>query len=273
MCRNILKGSLVIIFTFAVFLIVKRMIADVGGMPHVLVSAYQPAFFALRGIVPAAASVLMLIIMIHLLLNYIRGANTIRCVPPVRGALYGFMYGALWFLGFLEMYFVNGSSLQRHALSGARDVIALSAFGLFAGLMFIPRERVATACESLIVVVPVSACFAVFHQAQYFIAFPEVNQHVHDVSGLIWLLACGAWIGVMYYFLRPSMEGIHRRILFFSANMFGVNWLLYNSFYRVFLDIPVGDILIRTGFDVAGVSLGLYLYESMRKAERAYFGI
>lgn len=273
MCRNILKGALVIIFTFAVFLIVKRMIADVGGMPLVLIRAYQPAFFALRGIVPVAASALMFIIMVHLLLNFKRSANSIRCAPSVRGALYGFMYGALWFLGFLEMYFVNGSSLQRHALSGVRDVIALSAFGLFAGLMFLPRERIKTAGESLIVVVPVSACFAMCHQAQYFIAFPEIDQHVHDAPGLLWLLACGAWIGVMYYFLRPAIDGTYRRILFFSANMFGVNWLLYNSFYCVFLDIPSRDILIRTGFDIAGVFLGLCLYESMRKAECAYFDI
>jgi len=270
--KNCLKGIAVLIVTFAVFLLLKKLIGNIGGMPRVFTEAYPPSIFVRMDIVPVAASVIMTIIITHLLLNYMRVRRTIPVAPIFRGSIYGFMYGILWFFGFLEMVVVNNSDVFRHVSSGVRDCVSLGVFGTMSGFFFYSRDKAPVADDiSLVVAVPVSIFFALFHQAQFYFTFPEVNQHVSDVRGVIWLCATGAWIGLMYYIFRPKGKGALRRIVDFSVNLFGINWLLYNSFYRVFIDIPVSDIIIRCAFDVAGVIVGLCVYEFGRKMEKSVF--
>jgi hypothetical protein len=270
--KNCLKGIAVLIVTFAVFLLLKKLIGNIGGMPRVFTEAYPPSIFVRMDIVPAAASVIMTIIMTHLLLNYMRVRRTIPVAPMFRGSMYGFMYGILWFFGFLEMVVVNNSDVFRHVSSGVRDCVSLGTFGTMAGILFYSRDKAPVADDiSFVVIIPVSIFFALFHQAQFYFTFPEVNQHVYDVRGVVWLFAAGAWIGFMYYVFRLSGKSTLRRVVYFSVNLFGINWLLYNSFYRVFIDIPVSDIIIRCAFDVAGVIAGLCVYEFGRKMEKRMF--
>lgn len=68
----------------------------------------------------------------------------------------------------------------------------------------------------------------------------------------------------MYTFLGNQSLRPTARILFFAINTFGINWFFYTAFYLLFLDIPVADTVLRCASDVAGVIVGLLVFERFR---------
>jgi hypothetical protein len=260
--KTMLKSIFIVIMTFAVFILLKNTIAQVGGMPQSFKDAYQESYFIRSGTFYPAIILLMTVILIHMLLNYIYLQKHIQCMTQVKGTLYGLAFGILWFFGFLELVVTYHSDFFRHVTSGVRDLISLTVFGILAGLCFttkaVDSDRKG---ESLGVMLYTSVLFALFHGIQYFFTFKAIEQHIDDIFTVVWLLSTGAWIGIMYYYLSPKIENRVLKTIFFSVNTFGINWLLYTSFYHLFLDMPVYDLLIRCIFDMSGIWLGLLLYE------------
>lgn len=259
--RNTMKAALVVVLTFAVFLIMRSILADVGGMPDAFKNAYPPSVFVETGTFTPAIILLMSTILLHLLFNY-RALNlSMPCPDRIKGATYGFLFGMLWFLGFLELVFVYGSSLERHVSSGIRDLVTLTWFGVLSGLFFStpgqPHIGLPKSAHAAIIVVCVSVSFAFFHWLQYALTLPQIEQRVDDALSVFWLLITGAWIGVMSIFLGNRTQTPLGNAFNFSVNVFGVNWLLYTSFYALFLAIPIADILIRCMFGIVGVFVGL----------------
>lgn len=264
--RNVLKGLFVIIITFIVFIALKNVMGDIGGMPESFKAAYGDSIFIKAGLFYPAVITLFLIIFIHLLLNYCYLFKYIGLVPNKRGIMYGLLFGGLWFLGFIELIVTYHSNYQRHILSGIRDLISLSIFGLMIGILFKNNSiKTVKRHESLFVIIPVAGFFALFHGIQYHLTFKEIEQSANNIFIILWLLMIGAWIGIMYYYLAPSSNKVVFKVCFFSLNVFGINWLLYTSFYNLFLDIPYNDILIRCTFDSFGVLIGVMIYELLRR--------
>lgn len=260
--KPLLKGILIIILTFTVFILLKNIFAQVGGMPQSFKNAYPESYFIKTGTFYPAIILLMIMIFIHLLLNYICLQKTIPYRNCLKGLLYGAAFGILWFFGFLELVFTYHSDFFRHASSGLRDLLSLIVFGILAGIFFTTKTpSIEKHREAVGVMLYTAIFFTVFHGAQYYLTFTAIKQQVDDISIVFWLLGTGAWIGLMYYGLSPKMENILKKTMFFACNTFGINWFLYTSFYHLFLDIPVLDLLIRCGFDIAGIFLGLFLYE------------
>lgn len=264
--RNVLKGLFAIIITFIVFIALKSVIGDIGGMPESFKAAYDDSIFIKAGLFYPAVITLFLMIFIHLLFNFCYLQKYIGLVPSKRGIVYGALFGGLWFFGFMELIVTYHSNFQRHLLSGIRDLISLSIFGLMIGILF-KRDAIKTVKrqESLFVIIPVAVFFAIFHGIQYQLTFKGIEQSANDILTVLWLLMIGAWIGFMYYFIAPSSNNIVFKASFFSINVFGLNWLFYTSFYNLFLDIPYSDIVIRCAFDSFGVLIGVMVYELLKK--------
>lgn len=260
--KTILKSILIVIVTFAVFILLNNTIAQVGGMPQTLKNAYPESYFIKTGIFIPAIILFMTAILIHMLLNYIYLEKHIPCTAQVRGTLYGLAFGMLWFIGFLELIVTYHSDFSRPVASGVRDLVSLTVFGILAGIFFTTKTNtIEKKRESIGVMLYTSVFFAIFHGVQYYLTNKAIEQNVDDFVTVFWLLATGAWVGIMYYYLSPKINNIAGKITFFAINSFGINWLLYTSFYLLFLDMPVVDVLIRVGFDILGISLGLLMYE------------
>lgn len=264
-----LKSVVAIVVTFGIFLLMRRIAGDVGGMPQVFRDAFEPSVFVRTETFTPAIVALMSVILLHLLINFLMLRDHMRISPPLRGAVYGLLFGGLWFIGFLELVVIYDSSLERHVLSGVRDLVTLTCFGIVSGLLFSgglrSRHERRFAPDAGLAAVFVAIAFSAFHWAQYPLTLNPIEQSVDDAGSVLWLLATGAWIGAMYAFLGHDRLRPTARVLFFSFNTFGLNWLFYTSFYLLFLDMPVADTLLRCAFDSVGVAVGLLLFERLRK--------
>lgn len=228
--KTILKSIPIVIITFAVFILLKNTIAQVGGMPQAFKNAYPESYFIKTGIFYPAITLFMTVILIHMLLNYIYLQKHIPCKAQVRGTLYGLAFGTLWFFGFLELIVVYHSDFFRHVASGVRDLVTLTVFGILAGIFFTTKTNtIEKKRESIGVMLYTSVFFAIFHGIQYYLTLNAIEQHVDDIVTVFWLLATGAWIGIMYYYLSPRINNIAGKITFFAINTFGINWLLYTA--------------------------------------------
>lgn len=264
-----LKSLLILIATFVVFLTMRSLLADVGGMPLTFRDAYEESIFIRTGTFPIAVVILMSMILLHLMENF-RRSNGLTVLPrAVQGAFFGMLFGLLWFIGFLELVVVYKSSFERHVASGIRDLVTLTCFGLFVGLLFSVRatraERRPRASRVGLAAVCGSIGFSLFHWAQYALTLPAIDQRVEGILSVLWLMSAGAWIGVMYLFLADRSMPPVKRAAVFAFYTFGLNWLLYTSFYLLFLDMPVFDTLLRWLFDGVGVFLGLLAFERLQE--------
>jgi hypothetical protein len=265
-----LKCLLILVGTFAVFLAMRSLLADVGGMPSAFRNAYGESTFIRTGTFPIAVVILMTMILLHLMEGF-RRADGLSLLPrALRGAFFGLLFGLLWFIGFLELVVVYNSPLERHVASGIRDLVTLTCFGVLVGALFPVRaaraERGLRASRLALAAACGSAGFSLFHWAQYALTLPALEQRVDDLPSVLWLMGAGAWIGVMYVFLADRSVPPSRRAAIFAFYTFGLNWLLYTSFYLLFLDIPVTDTLLRWLFDGVGVFLGLLLFERLQES-------
>jgi hypothetical protein len=68
-------------------------------MPNAFGQAYAPSIFVETGTFTPAFVLLMLMILLHLLFNFRALTRSIPAPQRLRGALYGFLFGALCFLG------------------------------------------------------------------------------------------------------------------------------------------------------------------------------
>lgn len=235
--KTVLKSILIVIITFAVFILLNNTIAHVGGMPQAFKNAYPESYFIKTGIFYPAIILFMTVILIHMLLNYVYLQKHIPCKAQIRGTLYGFAFGMLWFIGFLELIVTYHSDFSRHIASGVRDLISLTVFGILAGIFFTTKTNTnEKKRESIGVMLYTSGFFAIFHGIQYYLTNKAIEQHVDDIVTVFWLLAIGAWIGIMYYYLSPKINNIAGKITFFAINSFGINlaviYFILSSLFR-----------------------------------------
>ena len=251
----------IIVCTFMVFLVCRKLIGSTGQFPKTFADLYAPSVFIETGTFVPAMIGLNTAILVLLISQF----RLVQAALPGRawqkGLLYGASFGMLWFIAFFELIFVYGSDHPiNHLFSGLRDLCTLSSCGLIAGLLFgqdgpgIDQRR----RESPLSILVVAAFFSLGHILQYAVTFPGLEQDIGKIDSILWLAALGLWIGFQYYLFSPGLRGRNRflRNLHFSVPLFGLNWLLYNSFYALFLDIPLWDIFIRSFAGAFGVFVG-----------------
>lgn len=239
-----------------------------GAFPQYFQDAFGPSIFVKTGTLTWALAVLMVVILVCFYVNFHRTGRRLHRKAPVAGLLYGFSFGALWFVGFLEMGTIYPSEEPiRHVLSGVRDGLMLTLSGLAAGLVLrsVPSAAEPRQRGDWLIVPLVATGFAVFHGAQYYVTAAVLHQGIRNLESVLFLLGLGGvtgWMAWLHRPLRPDLPG-WKRGLHFTMIYFGVNWVLYSSFYLLFLDIPLLDFAIRCAADLAGVLCGWLVFEKV----------
>ncbi|HBV87900.1 MAG TPA: hypothetical protein DEF42_14865 [Desulfosporosinus sp.] len=270
----ILKSLIVIIVTILTFGLASKMIGDVGNMPQSLINTYGESIFIVKGAKLPAIIGLCSLIMVFLLINFYLIKDGIHNKRLFKGLIYGCSFGILWFFGFTELIVIFDSGSFSHLESSIRDFTSLTVFGLVSGMLLCKSEntKIKRNPRSLLAIPIVAITFAVFHGAQYYFTLEPINLKINSSMDVLWLLATGAWIGFMYYLFRPGikLKNKYLGVLFFSFSVFGTNWLLYTSFYNIFLDIPLWDVLLRCFSSSTGVYIGLAAYEYIFGLDRVH---
>lgn len=263
----VIKNIAVYLIALLTFFVASKLINGVGNMPQFMVDAYESSIFVKTGTKTIAMVTLCSLILVFLIYNFYQVKDGVHTNKVLSGMIYGASFGIVWFFGFLEMNTINNDNVPAHIQSGIRDLVVLSIFGLSAGLL-LAKNRTTPICRdrrTLWAIPFVSIGFALFHAAQLFIVLREVGayQKIDSAIDVIWLLCFGAWLGGMYVVFLPGIKikNKYLRALFFSFVFFGTDWLLFNLFYNIFLDIPLLDLTIRSSFGCLGVFLGLAAYE------------
>lgn len=260
-----IKNLSVIIMTILTFGSVSKLIGSVGNMPQSLIDTYGESIFVSNGVKLPAIIVLCSLIMVFLLVNFNLIKDGIHNNRHFKGLIYGCSFGILWFFGFTELIVIFDSGSLSHIESSIRDFTSLSIFGLVSGMLLCKSEitMIKRTPRSLMAVPFVAIMFAFFHGAQYYFTLEPINLRINSFIDILWLLTTGGWIGFMYYLFSPGIKfkSKYVGIMFFSYSVFGTNWLLYTSFYNIFLDIPLWDVVLRCFSSSTGVLIGLTAYQ------------
>ncbi|KGK91486.1 hypothetical protein DP73_03510 [Desulfosporosinus sp. HMP52] len=260
-----LKNLTVIIITILTFGSVSKLIGGVGNMPKSLIHTYGESIFVSNGVKLPAIIVLCSLIMVFLLINFNLIKDGIHNNRHFKGLIYGCSFGILWFFGFTELIVIFDSGNFSHIESSIRDFMSLTVFGLLSGMLLCKSEitTIKRTPRSLMAVPFVAIMFAFFHGAQYYFTLEPINLRINSFIDILWLLTTGGWIGFMYYLFSPGIKFKNKYvgIIFFSYSVFGTNWLLYTSFYNIFLAIPLWDVILRCLTSCTGVLVGLTAYQ------------
>lgn len=261
---SIVKHLGLFLLACGVFLIMREAIGGqaAGGFPKVFSELYGPSIFVRTGTLRYALPMLMCLILAFAGLAFHRMGKG----SAVSGLLFGFSIAPLWAFGFMELGGIIPSEAPvRHLKSALRDGTMWTVTGLAAGLLFRSETqgRVLRARGEWLVIPLAAVFFTVFHGMQYSLLLTELPSRPWQPLGILIQLGTGASVGWMYWLCRPALASCTwlRRITLFTLLGFGVNWVLYNHFYSLFLAWPFGEVTVRCLVDLAAVFLALWIYE------------
>jgi hypothetical protein len=259
----------------------RQLTVSEGGVPASIADQYPESVFVANDIFFPALAVYMLVALGAYVCCFVLIQQRMPGTKLTKGLKYGISFAGLWFFGFVELPLFYDATFGRVLQSSLRDGVALIVCGVVASFFWgtdnssaQPRPR-----QELMVIPIIAACFAIGHGIQYSLTFraitlPHINA-VHDPLDVAWLLMTGAWVGVMYYLLKPGLpfQSLFANTCLFAGVIFGVNWGFFNFFYNLFVDVPIPDLCVRVGLGLLSVFFGVFVYERFidRKADERLF--
>ncbi|MDP4095018.1 MAG: hypothetical protein Q8920_16875 [Bacillota bacterium] len=262
----ILKNLLVLILTLAAFPLASKLLGtEAGNMPQVIKDNYSESFFIRNGLKLPAIILLCTAIIIFMLINYHKIKDGIHGNRFAKGIIYGSSFGIVWLTGFVSMTVFFKPTDMSHFYSGIRDFCILTFFGLLAGWLLSnsSKTKIKRKPRTLLAIPLVAVFFAIMQGASFYYTFKPAHITISSFFDVVYLLLSGAWIGFMYYLFKPGLNFRKKYLgsVFFSFSVFGINWLLYNAFYNIFVNIPLWDLLASSLSGILGVFIGLVIYE------------
>lgn len=261
----IIKIFLLFLTTFTIFILGHRFIGEIGRLPSSFINAFEKSFFVKNGLFWQALITLIILAFIHLIISFWIVEKGMRQNKYIKGLLFGVAFGILWFFGFLEISIIYRDSIIVQVQNGIRDSIAMTMFGLLAGSLLGTKSIIKDSNKKNdLLVIPITAIsFAIFHGVQYYITFPALDQSIKNIYQILLLLCTGGWIGFMYKLLKSQIKNFNPILssLFFAVIVVGIDWFFYNTFFNLWLDIPIYDLVIRQLFSTTGITVGLVSYE------------
>ena len=267
------KNIMVYMISLAIYPLIKKIAGTtIGNVPQIIRDNYADSYFIKKGWDLPALIILMSTIIVFLLINFHIIKDGIHNNRLLKGLIYGFSIGVLWFAGFIEMIVFFYSKNIGHVYSGIRDLSFLTFFGLIAGCILCKSDntKIKRKSGNFLVIPFVAIFFAIFHGLQFYLTYQPIHVTINSFVDVLWLLATGSWIGFMYYLFSPGInfKKKYHGIMFFAFSVFGTNWLLYNSFYYIFVNAPFTDLFVRCISDILGVFIGLIIFEWFTKRNR-----
>jgi hypothetical protein len=163
---------------------------------------------------------------------------------------------------------VSSTSLTELFAYPIVDGISLVFLGLLLGKFVAVDSQLSGKVYINLNIVPLMAipvCFLVLRVFCYSIVHIYSSFTTNPLGTMIWAVASGIWIGVLYLFLGQGIkiESPIVKSLFFGIIVFGINLFLFNFFITLVFESDIADLIIRTMADIISVTIGVYIYEKV----------
>jgi hypothetical protein len=193
-----------------------------------------------------------------------------------KGLAFGLAFGGLMFAGSPAMSLLFGSSLGAELRVGAVDGVAIAMLGVLLGRFTgtdSPAGRELPAAQPLsflaLSALVVGSVYAAIHLASYALVpslFPSDAGRGTETA--IWIAAFGMWVGVMNRLLGDAFAtgSRLRQAAGFAVVGFGVFSVVNVLFAPVFVQAPVGTLLLNACLGVAAAGVGAWAERAVRSS-------
>jgi len=240
-----------------------NMLLHLVVFPLTLPSDFVPSIFVERGLVPPVAGVGMLVTLGALSIVFALIQERLVGKRFVKGFWFGIAFTGLWVLGFIEVSALTDTTILTEVINGLPDSLTILLMSLLLGI-FAAHDTLATEKKKtknqLVGGVVVAVAFFVGRYIAYWVFKTNSIFHQEPDAVFVWTLAMAIWIGLFYGILGNASPGYSpiTRGLFFIGVIFGIDWLFFNLFLPIFLDIPILNMVLRALLDLAFIGLGVF---------------
>jgi hypothetical protein len=254
--KNGWKILLAVFISVLVDVILHRLFA-----PRIKYS-YPPSLFIERGFfLPVVSAALMvwfgtLAIIFNLIQTNLSGTKMIK------GLRFGIAFAVLCFLAIFEMCLVFGSSLIDELCTSTTDGLSILFLGLLLGSLAGADSTVLSRRMKLnhksFIFIPL-----LFLTGRYFgYMFVNIMSAYSEkpIGTFLWTVAIGYWTAVMYWLLNETCKrSPMAQAVRFGVMIFGIYWLIYNSFVLLFLKLSIWNVFLRVIIDVVSITGGVWV--------------
>lgn len=186
-----------------------------------------------------------------------------------KGAWFGIAFGGMYFVGMIEVYVIYPVSLFGEMYTGLVDATGILLLSLLLGRYMadnMPEERrPANPLFPAVLIIPV--IYVLLRYVSYAALHIESSYVTRPTGTFIWTAAMGVWCWIMYMLIGryPWPRSPFRQALVFGGLVFGVNWVIFNLFALIFIQVPIVDLLYRSVVDALAVMIGTYLSALLSK--------
>lgn len=194
----------------------------------------------------------------------------------VKGWWYGLAFAVLWLIGFVEVSVLFDTSLADEFMNWLPDGISLILLSLLLGA-FTTNDQQHTErnhSKPRTPILPIAAAFALGRTVAYLVFGTNTSYDPDLLPVFNWTVAMALWVGIMYAILRPnaSTQSPLAQALWFGVLVLGTDWVLFNLFVLVFIDLPILDIVFRALLDLPFIIAGVFVTERwfLRRTKPTY---
>lgn len=230
---------------------------------------YPPSLFVQSGLLKPAAGIALLIIFFLLGVVFMFIQENLPGPKLLKGIRFGVSFGGLWLIGVIGMSIFFDSPVLHEVLGGACDCAALIILGILLGV-FTATDNVCSSDGSPMRIISAIIIISLFFILGQYAAFILMNGTSYfNISGLdtfYWTAILGLWAGVTYWLLRQGIMKEYspvKRSFFFGGVIIGINWILFNLFVLLFVDMPFPDPFILSVLNIVSIILGMFVFERL----------
>lgn len=189
--------------------------------------------------------------------------KNLRGTKRVKGALFGVALGGMYLVGVVEASVVYPVSLLGEVYTGMVDGSGILLMSLLLGKYMaddVPGgESLGYRVLPAVLLIPV--VYVLMRYFSYTVLRIESSYSTRPLATLLWTAGMGCWVGAMYILVGRDMprRSPLEQAAVFGGLVFGINWVLFNLFVLLFIEIPVSDLLYRSVFDSLAVIIGVCL--------------
>lgn len=232
---------------------------------------FPASYFIKNGLFGPAAAVSLIIIYIALAVVFDFIQENMPGKKLSKGFRFGISFGGLWFIGLPGTSIFFGSPMKHELLTGAADGLVLLLLGLLLGIFTATDNSHTANNKQKIFILPVIIIALFFIVGQY-LAFIFIGKNaphfcITGPAAFIWTLSLGLWMGIMYCMLEQGIKkySLRKRSLWFGGLIIGINWLLFNLFIILILDVSLLDPVILAGLNILSVTIGMLAFEKVKE--------
>jgi hypothetical protein len=252
--KNGWKILLAVVITVLVDIILHRVFA-----PRIKY-AYSPSIFIEKGFFLPVVSAALLVWFGTLAVIFTLIQVNLSGTKMMKGLRFGIAFAVLCFLAIFEMCLVFGSSLVDELCTSTADGLSILLLGLLLGSLVgtdsaVPSKRMKLNQKSFIFI---PLLFLIGRYFGYMVVNIMSAYSEKPFGTFLWTIAIGYWIAVMNWLLKETRKrSPMAQAVRFGVMIFGIDWLIYNSFVLLFLKLSIWNVFLRVIIDVVSITVGI----------------